>query len=109
MTPSADAVHAMSQAEAPPRSNGELVFEAPWESRAFGMAVALAHHGLFAWDEFRRALAEELGRHATADQYWMAWAIALEKVVLERGAIEDEELCSRVLELEQETEHAHDR
>ena len=29
-------------AAAPPRSNGELVFEAPWESRSFGMAVALS-------------------------------------------------------------------
>ena len=26
---------------APPRANGELVFEAPWESRAFGIAIAL--------------------------------------------------------------------
>ena len=24
-----------------PRKNGELVFEAPWESQAFGMAIAL--------------------------------------------------------------------
>mgnify|MGYP000392023945 CR=1 FL=1 len=26
---------------APPRSNGELVFAEPWESRAFGLAMAL--------------------------------------------------------------------
>ena len=26
---------------APPRDNGELVFAAPWESRAFGLALAL--------------------------------------------------------------------
>ena len=32
-------------AAAPPRSNGELVFEAPWESRSFGMAVALSEPG----------------------------------------------------------------
>ena len=25
-----------------PRKNGELVFEAPWEGRVFGMAVALS-------------------------------------------------------------------
>jgi hypothetical protein len=29
---------------APPRSNGELAFAAPWESRAFGLAMAL-HDG----------------------------------------------------------------
>ena len=32
---------------APPRSNGELVFAAPWESRAFGLAMALHDGGLF--------------------------------------------------------------
>jgi hypothetical protein len=25
----------------PPRDNGELVFAAPWESQAFGLALAL--------------------------------------------------------------------
>ena len=46
--------------EAPPRRNGELVFEAPWESRAFGMAVALCEQGLFEWEEFRRCLIAEI-------------------------------------------------
>ena len=31
--------------DGPPRANGELVFEAPWESRAFGVAVALHESG----------------------------------------------------------------
>ena len=30
---------------APPRRNGELVFEVPWESRAFGVALALCEAG----------------------------------------------------------------
>ena len=37
-----------------PRKNGELVFEAPWQARAFGMAIALAQQGRYAWDDFRR-------------------------------------------------------
>jgi hypothetical protein len=41
---------------APPRRNGELVFDASWQARAFGMAVALLDgHGL-GWDAFRRHL-----------------------------------------------------
>lgn len=32
----------MSGAAALPRRNGELVFEAPWQGRAFGLALALA-------------------------------------------------------------------
>jgi nitrile hydratase accessory protein len=38
---------------APPMANGEIVFEAPWQSRAFGMAQALCQSGHFTWDEFR--------------------------------------------------------
>ncbi|MFC7642380.1 nitrile hydratase accessory protein [Streptosporangium lutulentum] len=41
---------------APPRSNGELVFAEPWESRAFGMAVALHEAGVFTWPRFQAAL-----------------------------------------------------
>ena len=32
----------MEGSAALPRKNGELVFEAPWEGRAFGIAVALS-------------------------------------------------------------------
>ena len=39
------AVVAVDGPAAPPRSNGELVFAEPWESRAFGVAVALARRG----------------------------------------------------------------
>ena len=35
-----------------PRSNGELVFDAPWEGRAFGIAVALNESGAYEWGEF---------------------------------------------------------
>src|SRR5262249_36675002 len=43
-------------AVAPPRSNGELVFEAPWESRAFGVAVALSEARGLEWERFRQGL-----------------------------------------------------
>ena len=39
-----------------PRENGELVFEAPWEGRAFGIAVALAEQGRYEWEDFRQWL-----------------------------------------------------
>ena len=41
---------------APPRRNGELVFDASWQARAFGMAVALLDHYGLGWDAFRRHL-----------------------------------------------------
>ena len=43
-----------------PRKNGELVFEAPWEGRVFGMAVALSDDEVYAWDAFRDRLVGEI-------------------------------------------------
>ena len=53
-------IFAADDAAAPPRQNGELVFQAPWESRVFGLAAALRDRGLFAWDEFRVCLIAEI-------------------------------------------------
>ncbi|HET9317868.1 MAG TPA: cobalt chelatase, partial [Vicinamibacteria bacterium] len=39
-----------------PRKNGELVFDEPWQGRAFGMAVALHEGGAYDWEEFRQEL-----------------------------------------------------
>jgi hypothetical protein len=41
---------------APPRRTGELVFEAAWQARAFGMAVALLEREGLRWEAFRRHL-----------------------------------------------------
>src|SRR6478752_2893082 len=36
-----------------PRVNGELVYESPWQRRAFGTAVATTRHLGLDWDQFR--------------------------------------------------------
>ena len=43
----------MQGREALPRKNGELIFEAPWQARALGMAIALHQQGLYPWDDFK--------------------------------------------------------
>src|SRR5260221_8957055 len=50
-----------SGAAAPPRDNGELVFAAHWESRAFGVALALHDAGRIGWEDFRQTLIAEIG------------------------------------------------
>ncbi len=79
---------------APPRSNGELVFAAPWESRVFGIAVALQEQGRFTWDEFRECLIAEIAAWerthggAQRDQgwsYYARWQAALETLVARKG------------------------
>ena len=39
-----------------PRSNGELIFDAPWQGRLFGLVVHLCKAGAFEWDEFKTHL-----------------------------------------------------
>ena len=70
---------------APPRDNGELVFAAPWESRAFGLALALNEAGLIDWEDFRQALIREIGDWEAAHpsgagwSYYECWLRALER------------------------------
>ncbi len=91
----------MSGDAALPRKNGELVFEAPWEGRAFGIAVAMNENGLYEWGEFRDRLVAELG---TAHQghgssgYYKQWLSSLEKLIIAKGFTTSEELDARTAE-----------
>lgn len=77
---------------APPRSNGELVFAAPWESRAFGLAMALHDGGLFEWDEFRRQLISAVARAEAGGggefSYYRCWLEALQTLLDSTGLVD---------------------
>src|SRR5262245_4676819 len=80
----------LAGASAVPRRTGELVFDAPWQGRVFGMAVALSERGLFPWEEFRQALIREVaaaeGRGGEF-RYYEAWLAAFESVLAGRGVL----------------------
>ena len=88
---------------AAPRKNGELVFEAPWQGRAFGMAVALCDQERCDWEAFRQRLISEI---ASAEQrgedsgYYERWLRALESLVLAEGMLTADEIETRVHEYE---------
>ncbi|WP_433446223.1 nitrile hydratase accessory protein [Streptomyces sp. CA-142005] len=92
---------------APPRSNGELVFAAPWESRAFGMAVALYEAGVFRWPDFQTALIARItawaapGEHGEPYQYYRLWLGALEDVLAGLGTVSTDEVITRAQALAQ--------
>jgi nitrile hydratase accessory protein len=85
---------------APPRRNGEIVFETPWESRLFGLTLALCEAGAFAWDDFRRLLIEEIGRAdargAGGWSYYASWEAAFERLLAAKGLCAGSELEARV-------------
>ncbi|PWI05478.1 nitrile hydratase accessory protein [Streptomyces sp. NWU339] len=99
---------------APPRSNGELVFAEPWESRAFGMAVSLYEAGAFTWPEFQAALTARISawEAGTAQgkpyNYYRLWLAALEDVLVGLGAVSTDEVNARIQALAQRPQgHEH--
>jgi nitrile hydratase accessory protein len=86
---------------APPRRNGELVFAAPWESRIFGVTLALHEAGVFGWEEFRQRLIAEIaererGHGAAGWSYWVCWLAALEGLLAAKKLCDAPELDARV-------------
>jgi nitrile hydratase accessory protein len=87
-----------------PRSNGELVFEEPWEGRAFGMAAALADQEVFSWRDFQASLIcaiaahEARGTEAQPYRYYERWLAALESLVVTRGLVATRDIDERVAE-----------
>ena len=79
-----------------PRKNGELVFQAPWEGRAFGIAVALNEKGAYHWDVFRRRLVSEIG--GGSPDYYESWLNALESLLISTGVVTAQQVNSRATE-----------
>ena len=78
---------------APPRSNGELVFEQPWQRRLFATTMALCESDVIAYEEFRQRLIRAI--ETGPDRYWVSWQDALEAVLADHDLCDDEELASR--------------
>jgi Nitrile hydratase beta subunit len=68
-----------------PRHNGELVFAAPWESRAFGLAAAYLDGRGEGWDRFRHALMAAIAELPPDTPYYEAWVTALERLLAADG------------------------
>ena len=100
-----------------PLENGEVVFEAPWEARVFGLAHALCDAGLFRWEDVREALIAEIGRwdathggrpeSAPAYHYFERFQCALEALLAARGMTATRALEARARSLAARP-HGHD-
>jgi nitrile hydratase accessory protein len=109
----AKTLRALRQA-APPQRDGEPVFGAPWESRAFSVAVALHERGVFTdWEEFRSRLIAEIADWERASRdtgatwnYYERWLAALERLVVDRGILSRPEIDARASECAKPAGHA---
>jgi len=93
----------MSGAAAIPRRNGELVFGAPWQGRAFGMAVALNEGQFYEWEEFRSQLVARIAdaeARGEASDYYERWLAAFEALLTEKGVLSKDEIEERAYQFE---------
>jgi nitrile hydratase accessory protein len=81
-----------------PRDDEGPVFREPWEAQAFAMALSLYDRGLFTWNEWATALADEIkiaqagGDPDTGVTYYRHWLATLEKMVATKGVTTSEAL-----------------
>ena len=74
-----------------PRDEEGPVFREPWEAQAFAMALSLHERGLFTWNEWAAALADEIKRaQESGDRddgttYYRHWLATLETLVAAKG------------------------
>ena len=111
-------VHALATASGPaalPRKNGELVFDAPWQSRAFGLAIALHDAGAIDFEEFRERLIAEIAAHelehgtdGDGGRYYEHWLDALQHVLGEQQLVAPAEIGDRAAAIAHAWAHDHD-
>jgi nitrile hydratase beta subunit-like protein len=70
-----------------PRRNGEMVFDAPWESRAFGLAAAYLDASGQGWEAFRTHLKEAVAELPDSTPYYQAWVVALDRLMAADGIV----------------------
>lgn len=95
-----------------PRRNGELVFDEPWEARAFGLAVAVCRRQGLDWEAFRSRLIAEIDaseRRPDGDwSYYKRWLAALEGLLSDLDLVGRAELSARADRVAHEVAHEHD-
>lgn len=80
-------------------------FEAPWQARAFGVAVALCEREAFDLTTFQSRFAERIDdldpesmRGDVERTYYEQWLECLEAVLVDAGVVEEDELATRATE-----------
>jgi nitrile hydratase accessory protein len=86
-----------------PRKNGEPIFDAPWQSRAFGMVASLYEQDIFAWEEFKQRLIDHIAADEAPDRqtddgagrYYEHWMSAFYDLVIDKQLLAPWEIEER--------------
>jgi len=92
-------VRRMAGEAALPRQNGELVFDAPWQGRVLGMALAVVQERGLDWDEFRQRLIAAIDADPTRP-YYESWTAALTDLVVDLGVTSAADVDARAAHVE---------
>lgn len=87
----------------PGDDGGELVFNSPWEAKAFAIVLALFQQGHYSWTEWAQALGGEIRAAGAEDDgtgYYLLWLSAAEKLVASKALVDESELLARKVALE---------
>jgi nitrile hydratase accessory protein len=108
-----DDLRELLDAEKAPTEDGDPVFEAAWQARIFGLSVSMrGEDGVFKWESFQQRLAEEIANEEAPEapgmgastgedlerDYYRQWLAAFERLLLEEGHLDREQLQRRAAE-----------
>ena len=85
-------------AEMPAIADASRVFDAPWQARAFAVAVTMCQASCYTWDEFREHLMTEIAEHPDDTEYYHHWLSALEKLLADKGLVAEKDLDAKTRE-----------
>ena len=96
----------------PTNAEHDIVFNFPWEAKAFALVVHLYQQGHFTWVEWAAALSTEIkaaGAEDDGSSYYLLWLSAAEKLVAHKALAGAGEISGRkvVLEMAQDGPAKH--
>ena len=92
-------VRRMTGEAALPRENGELVFDAPWQGRVLGMALAVVQERGLDWDDFRDRLIAAIDADPTRP-YYESWTAALTDLVVDLDVASADDVAARAAQVD---------
>ena len=95
------AAEMLGQPDSPPRLQGKLRFDRPWERQVFGLAMALSKAGCFEWEAFRQNLIRSIASWESQPcsgqppwDYYERFLIALEETMHDAGTLTRAEIAA---------------